>query len=359
MPRISIAKKHQQFGYKLLIIALIVVIIFAAWYTYEKFTKPVDGMQEAVQGIEQHEDEQHVEMIPGDDLREHKEFLKLAAEQLMKDGFQENAVAEEYVFHNNIEGEVLNLEEAKTAWENFIAENGEVLSESIKYEVLGNGVKIVFKTADYQGENQFFRRHLVFEGFETDQKLLLIEDVLSQSREAEKTDTLGVGETLPSDLQFKGYFDKQISDIDLNDTDGKWKLLFFYPADFTTVCPTECLALKEFYPEFKNLNTEVYGISTDPVNVHKAWVDYYFGPMPYALLADPDHKLASMFDFWSEKEGVALRGTAILNPENQIVFMSAQENNTGRSIEEYLRMLIAIQTPGLKVENWQAGESTL
>ncbi|MGL5831181.1 MAG: redoxin domain-containing protein, partial [Candidatus Altimarinota bacterium] len=140
---------------------------------------------------------------------------------------------------------------------------------------------------------------------------------------------------------------------------GKWKLLFFYPADFTTVCPTECLALKEFYSAFESLNTEVIGISTDPVNIHKAWVAYYFGPLPYPLLADTNHKLASMFDFWSEEEGVALRGTVILNPENKIVFMSAQENNTGRNVEEYIRMLTAIQTPGLKTEDWQAGESTL
>lgn len=372
MPRISIAKKHQQFGYKLLIIALTVIIIFGAWYTYERFTKPDDGMREAVEGIEHHEQEENVQMIPGDDLRAHKEFLKLAAEQLMKDGYQDQAIAEDYVFYNLENDRELNLAEAKTFWTNFNAANGAILPGSIKYEVLGNGVKIIFETEKYQGEGKYFRRQLAFEGFENDQKLLLKEDVLSKSAEEEKVDTLAVGDILPNNLELKGYFNEQVSAINLTDkvgesgqaeatamAKGKWKLLFFYPADFTTVCPTECIALREFYSAFENLNTEVFGISTDPVSIHKAWVDYYFGPLPYPLLADTNHKLADLFDFWSEEEGVVLRGTVIVNPENKIVYASAQENNTGRSIEEYIRILTAIQTPGLKTENWHTGESTL
>ncbi|MGL5831320.1 MAG: hypothetical protein ACRCZE_04195, partial [Candidatus Altimarinota bacterium] len=242
MPRLSIAKKHQQFGYKLLIIALMVVIIFGVWYTYEKFTKPTDGMQEAVVGIEQHESEAHVEMIPGDDLRSHKEFLKLAAEQLMKDGYQESAVSESYVFYNNLEdGVEMNLEDATAFWDEFTRANGAILPESIKYEVLGNGVKIIFKTEKFQGENEYFRRQLAFEGFEDDQKLLLVEDVLNQRVEAEKIDSLGVGESLPNNLALKGYFNGQLETINLTDklgadgeieeqaiAKGKWKLLFFY-----------------------------------------------------------------------------------------------------------------------------------
>lgn len=372
MPRISIAKQNQQFGYKLLIIALTVIIIFGAWYTYERFTKPDDGMKEAVEGIEHHEQEDQVQMIPGDDLRAHKEFLKLAAEQLMKNGYQEQAIADNYIFYNLENDTEMNLEEAKNFWNGFASTNGAILEDTIKYEVLGNGVKIIFQTENYQGEGKYFRRQLAFEGFENDQKLLLSEDLLGKSGEKEQVDTLGVGDTLPNNLELKGYYNEQVSAINLTDkfaengqaqatamAKGKWKLLFFYPADFTTVCPTECLALREFYSAFESLNTEVFGISTDPVSIHKAWVDYYFGPLPYPLLADTNHKLASLFDFWSEEEGVAIRGTVIVNPENKIVYISAQENNTGRSIEEYIRILTAIQTPGLKTENWHAGESTL
>src|SRR5690606_3663321 len=147
-----------------------------------------------------------------------------------------------------------------------------------------------------------------------------------------------VGDTLPANIRLKGYMDGQISNFNLTNlvsengeteglaaANGKWKLLFFYPADFTTVCPTECLEMKEFYEDFEKVNTEIFGVSTDPVNIHKAWIDYYFGPMPYPLLADTDRKLTNMFNFWSEDEGVALRGTVILNPENKIVFISAQE----------------------------------
>src|SRR6186713_1765479 len=108
-----------------------------------------------------------------------------------------------------------------------------------------------------------------------------------------------------------------ISDADLK---GKWSVIVFYPADFTFVCPTELGDLADRYAEFKKLGVEIYGVSTDTHFTHKAWHDTSetIGKIEYPMIADPTLTLSRNFDVLIEEEGMALRGTFVINPEGEI-----------------------------------------
>lgn len=152
--------------------------------------------------------------------------------------------------------------------------------------------------------------------------------------------------------------------LEANMKDDKWTVLFFYPMDFTFVCPTEITAFSDHYDEFKTLNAEVIGVSTDTVYTHRAWIntdraDNGLGQLNYPLAADTNHKVSRDYGVLIEEEGIALRGLFIINPEGELVYSVVHNNNIGRNVDEVLRVLQALQTGGLCPANWQPGQALL
>jgi len=156
--------------------------------------------------------------------------------------------------------------------------------------------------------------------------------------------------------------------VDVSDASlkGKWSVVVFYPADFTFVCPTELEDLADTYAEFKKLGVEVYGVSTDTHFAHKAWHDTSeaIKKVQYPLVGDPTGALTRNFEVMIEEEGLALRGTFVINPEGQIKLYEVHDNGIGRDAKELLRKVKAAQYvashPGeVCPAKWQEGEKTL
>ena len=147
---------------------------------------------------------------------------------------------------------------------------------------------------------------------------------------------------------------------------GRWSVFVFYPADFTFVCPTELEDLANAYAEFKKLGVEVYGVSTDTHFAHKAWHDTSeaIGKVEYPLVGDPTATLARNFDVLIEEEGLALRGTFVVDPDGRIKLCEIHDNGIGRDAKELLRKVKAAQYvashPGeVCPAAWQEGQKTL
>ncbi|WP_404452444.1 peroxiredoxin [Virgibacillus necropolis] len=152
--------------------------------------------------------------------------------------------------------------------------------------------------------------------------------------------------------------------LEENMKNDKWTVLFFYPMDFTFVCPTEITAMSDRYDEFEDLDAEVIGVSTDTIHTHKAWIntsrdDNGLGELEYPLAADTNHVVSQDYGVLIEDEGVALRGLFIINPEGELQYQTVFHNNIGRDVDETLRVLQALQTGGLCPANWKPGQETL
>jgi len=156
--------------------------------------------------------------------------------------------------------------------------------------------------------------------------------------------------------------------IDVSDADvrGKWSVFFFYPADFTFVCPTELGDVADLYPEFQKLGVEIYSVSTDTQFTHKAWHDASatIKKIKYVMLADPTHTLSRNFGVLIEEAGLALRGTFVVDPEGKIKVAEVNDNGIGRDAKELLRKVQAAQYvashPGeVCPAKWTPGAATL
>ncbi len=169
-----------------------------------------------------------------------------------------------------------------------------------------------------------------------------------------------------TDFDLEVYQNEQIKRVKLSDFQGKWLVLFFYPADFTFVCPTELEDMAEHYEKFKEINTEVLSVSTDTVFVHKAWHDHSpaIKKIAYGMAADPTGKLCRELGVYIEEEGVSLRGTFIFDTEGILKAFEVNDNSIGRNATELIRKLEAAQyvsKHGGEVcpANWKPGEKTL
>ena len=169
-----------------------------------------------------------------------------------------------------------------------------------------------------------------------------------------------------SDFTADAYKQGEFIKVSKKDLLGKWNVLFFYPADFTFVCPTELEDLQNKYPEFLKAGCEVYSVSTDSHFVHKAWHDHSerIGKIAYPMLADPAHVLCKDFGVLIESDGMAERGSFIVNPEGKIVVYEINAGNVGRNADELFRRLQACQfvaEHGDQVcpAKWQPGAETL
>ena len=143
----------------------------------------------------------------------------------------------------------------------------------------------------------------------------------------------------------QAFQDGQFKTVSNHDIEGKWALFFFYPADFTFVCPTELEDLAEKYEQLKAMGVEVFSVSTDTHFVHKAWHDASprIKNIEYTMLADPLAVLAKAFGVYKEDEGIAYRGTFVVNPEGLIKIAEIQDNNIGRNADELVRKIEAAQ----------------
>ncbi|UFS72811.1 peroxiredoxin [Geomonas sp. RF6] len=153
---------------------------------------------------------------------------------------------------------------------------------------------------------------------------------------------------------------KEFKRISLSDYKGKWLVLFFYPADFTFVCPTEIKGFSEALESFRKMNAEVVGASTDSKYSHLAWVQRGdLGKLGFPLLSDINKEVARDYGCLDEKEGMALRALYIIDPQGVLQYQVVHNMDVGRSVEETLRVLEALQTGGLCPLGWKHGEKTL
>lgn len=147
------------------------------------------------------------------------------------------------------------------------------------------------------------------------------------------------------DFKVQAYHRNEFRTVTNADLKGKWSIFFFYPADFTFVCPTELGDMADKYPEFQKMGVEVYGVSTDTHFTHKAWADASetIKKIKYPMLADPTGFLSRAFGVHIEEEGLAYRGTFLVNPAGEIKLAEIQDNGIGRNADELLRKTQAAQ----------------
>lgn len=168
------------------------------------------------------------------------------------------------------------------------------------------------------------------------------------------------------DFKVQAYHNNDFRTVTQKDLQGKWSIFFFYPADFTFVCPTELGDMADKYAAFQKLGVEVYSVSTDTHFTHKAWHDTSdtIKKIKYPMLADPTGALSRAFGVYIEEEGLAYRGTFVVNPEGQIKLAEVHDNGIGRNAEELFRKVQAAQYtashPGeVCPAKWQPGDKTL
>ncbi|MFA5855819.1 MAG: redoxin domain-containing protein [Candidatus Pacearchaeota archaeon] len=168
------------------------------------------------------------------------------------------------------------------------------------------------------------------------------------------------------DFKEDAFIDGDIKKISLSNYRGKWVILFFYPADFTFVCPTELGELANRYHEFKDLNAELISISTDTAFVHKAWHDASetIKKIKYPMLADPTHKICNDYGTYIEEEGLSLRASFLIDPDGIVKAFEFHNNSIGRNSDELIRKLesaifVKEHSGNVCPMNWKPGKPTL
>ena len=169
---------------------------------------------------------------------------------------------------------------------------------------------------------------------------------------------LQVGKPAP-DFTMEGVAGKEFKEFTLSDFRGKWVVLFFYPLDFTFVCPTEIIGFNERHDEFTKLNAEILGASVDSKFSHLAWISKELGELRYPLLSDITKDVARNYGILIEQQGISLRGLYIIDPNGILRYELVHDLGVGRSVDETLRVLQALQTGELCPVNWKKGAKTL
>jgi peroxiredoxin (alkyl hydroperoxide reductase subunit C) len=171
-----------------------------------------------------------------------------------------------------------------------------------------------------------------------------------------------VGDKFPKFKKPAILANKQFGEVTNEDhkKEGKWMVMFWYPKDFTFICPTEIVEFNKNHPKFTTLNTELYGASTDTAEVHLAWRnnDPKLANLTFPLISDTSKKLSKKLGILQPGK-VAYRVTFIVDPEGVIQWVNANNDSTGRNIGEVLRALEATQNPGLTACDWVPGQPTL
>ena len=181
---------------------------------------------------------------------------------------------------------------------------------------------------------------------------------------------LTIGDIVPALLDFEAYQnqgqDEKIKRMNFGDLRGRWLILFFYPQDFTFICPTELGEMANLYETFKKEGAEIVSVSTNTVHVHKAWHDISptIKQITFPMAADPAHDLADIFGVLIADKGITHRGTFIISPEGVIKGVEITDDTSGRSAKETLRKFRAArhieQNPGMVCPaSWNEGDDTL
>lgn len=154
---------------------------------------------------------------------------------------------------------------------------------------------------------------------------------------------------------------KEFQEITESTYAGKWQVVFFWPMDFTFICPTEIAEFGKRNQDFADRDTQVLGVSTDTHFVHLAWRNNHadLKELPFPMVADTKRELSTALGILHKDAGVALRATFIADPEGIIRFVSVNDLSVGRNVDEVLRVLDALQTDELCPCNWKEGEKTL
>jgi peroxiredoxin (alkyl hydroperoxide reductase subunit C) len=158
--------------------------------------------------------------------------------------------------------------------------------------------------------------------------------------------------------------EKLNENVELNDYRGRWVVLLFYPLDFTFVCPTELTSFSDRYDDFEGIGAAVIGVSTDSVHSHRAWLKTPRDKggvegLRYPLASDITKSVARDYGVLIEDKGVALRGLFVIDPEGTLRYAVIHDLNVGRSADETLRVIQALQTGGLCQADWRPGQETL
>lgn len=172
--------------------------------------------------------------------------------------------------------------------------------------------------------------------------------------------------TQVQDFKVNAFHNGEFKEVTQADLAGKWNVFFFYPADFTFVCPTELEDLQDKYAELQSLGAEVYSISTDTHFTHKAWHDHSpaISKVTYPMLADPTGAVSRAFGVYIEDAGLAYRGTFVINPEGEIKIAEVHDNGIGRNAAELVRKVkaakyVAENDGEVCPAKWTPGEDTL
>lgn len=166
-----------------------------------------------------------------------------------------------------------------------------------------------------------------------------------------------VGQSAPQ-FQAEAVLGDQFAQVNLNDYRGKWVVLFFWPLDFTFVCPTEVTAFSKRLGEFKELGTEVLGASIDSKYTHLAWKEK-IGEIQYPMVSDITKEISSRYGVLREEDGVSLRGLFVIDPEGIVRYQVVHDLSIGRNVDEVLRVIKALQTGELCPVDWEEGMETL
>ena len=169
---------------------------------------------------------------------------------------------------------------------------------------------------------------------------------------------LHINAPAPSFSKIKSYHQGEFKDLSLSDYADRWLVLFFYPRDFTFVCPTELRGFAKHEKEFKDLDCDIVAASTDSEWSHKNWFETDLTEVKYPIIADTSQALAKAYEVLNE-DGSADRGLFIISPEGLIKYIVVSSGSVGRSVTETLRVLRALQSGDLCPLEWHEGEQTL
>jgi peroxiredoxin (alkyl hydroperoxide reductase subunit C) len=188
---------------------------------------------------------------------------------------------------------------------------------------------------------------------------------MSATATAASVEKAMVGQPAPDfEMASTRNLEKLDQNVKLSDYKGKWVVLLFYPLDFTFVCPTELTTFSDRYEDFEAIGAEIIGVSTDSVFSHRAWLQTPRDKggvegLKYPLAADSTKKVASDYGVLIEDKGIALRGLFVIDPEGTLRYKVIHDLNIGRSAEETLRVIQALQTGGLCQAEWKPGQETI
>ena len=167
-----------------------------------------------------------------------------------------------------------------------------------------------------------------------------------------------IGQKAPN-FTAQAFVNGEIKNVSLADSLGKWTVLFFYPLDFTFVCPTEILGFQDKFNEFNAEDIAILGASVDSVYSHKQWCETSLGQLSFPLVSDLNHEISRSFGVLDEAKGLSYRGTFIIDPEGNLRSYVVNDLSVGRNVDEILRTVQAFKTGANCPVNWKPGQKTL